>query len=174
MTSQDPLDDFPTTLATQDDVLQALSVLARAALTGEIPIVRVDPVRKVLEAASKTVASRDLVKQNATRTGPNSVTNVQINNLAHPAGATRARSALDAIVDGDPLPSLSLIEAAEPLQAPIPAPKAAQTSQQAEVLREVRQGRTQLKRDFASLLTKGPPTAAAAAAAAPDEDEDDR
>jgi hypothetical protein len=171
MTSQDPLDDFPTTLATQDDVLQGLAVLARAALTGEIPIVRVDPVRKVLEAATKTIAAREIVKQNATRTGPNSVTNVQINNLAHPAGATRARSALDAIVDGDPLPSLSLIEAAEPLQAPLVAPKAAQTSQQAEVLREVRQGRTQLKRDFASLLTKGPNTAAAAAS---DEDEDDR
>lgn len=141
---KDIIDDFPDTFDTQDDILRGLNVIARAALNNEIPHIRVDPLRKILETAARTIAMRDTVKQNGAPR-PQRPINMQVNNIVGAPPSPAQLSAYDAFLE-DEQPgtynTLKVIAAHEPLidDAPAaPLPRAEGTNE------AVRSGKADLR-----------------------------
>jgi len=104
------IDAFPTAFNTQEDILTGLNVLARAALFGEIPAMKVDPLRKILETGARTIAMRDTVKQNDKPRTPTPV-NMQINTTITNQPSPAQISAIDTFLGDQHMPSAGTIKA---------------------------------------------------------------
>lgn len=88
---EDILNQFPTSLTTQEDVLQGLHVIAAGLLHGVVAPTRAEPIRRTLETAAKTIAMRDTIKSNTQR--PQITNNFQVAAVVQPSAVKPGRPA---------------------------------------------------------------------------------
>lgn len=138
------IDDFPATFETQDDILQGLNIIARAALQNEIPAIRVDPIRKILETAARTIAMRDTVKQND-KPRPQRPINMQVNNIVGAPPSPAQISAYDDFLNDEQPGAYGAMKVIAAHDPPIDDAPAAPLPQAEGTYAQVKAGKSDLR-----------------------------
>lgn len=147
------IDDFPTTFESQEDILTGLNVLARAALQNEIPAIRVDPLRKILETAARTIALRDTVKQNDRPRQQRPIT-MQINNVLSPSPTPAQLSVYDDFLNDEQPSAVGALKAIAAHDQPVDDAPAAPLPQAEGAYAQVKAGKEDLRASKSTFYDK--------------------